>query len=308
MSDVSRTIEIAQRPPGLPLGLALSAGGARGAYQLGCWKAFRELGISFQAVAGSSIGALNGALVCQDDWAGAYDLWMELTRSRLFKPDFKRIGKLAATAAADLGLLLMPIPKFRLLRYAKYVAAAVKFFSEHGSLGRLHRGGLLSIDQIRPVIADHLDMEQVKANPCRLFVTAFGTPEIRRPLGKAMWFRLQDYPEDEAWSILAASMSVPFIFATVEKDRARLGDGGVRQWLPIRPLYEMGIRRVIAISTKASSRVKAESFPGCDITLIRPEKPMGRFPRATFNFKEDVVKQWMEQGYDDAMRRMGDVP
>lgn len=305
MNSLSRTTQGPVSDPDSPRGLALSAGGARGAYQLGCWKAFRELGISFQAVSGSSIGALNAALVCQNDWDRAYDLWLELTRSRLIRPDFKRMGRLAATAAADLGLLLMPVPKFGLLRYAKYAAAAVKFFSAHGALGRLHRDGLLSMEQIRPVIADHLDLERVRANPCHLFVTAFGTPDIGRPLGKALWFRLQDHDDDEAWRILAASMSVPFIFSTVEKDRGRISDGGVRQWLPIRPLYEAGIRRLIAVSTKASSRVREESFPGCTITVIRPEKPMGRFPTATFNFKEDVVKRWIEQGYDDAMRTAG---
>ncbi len=248
---------------------------------------------------------MNGALVCQNDWDKAYSLWIELTRAKLVKPDFKRIGKLAAVAAADLGLLLIPIPRFRLLRYAKYATSAVKFLSEHGLLGRLHRDGLFSIDQIRPLIACHLDMEKVRVNRCQLFVTVFGPPGFRRPLGKALWFRLQDHSVDEAWSILGASMSVPFMFSTVEKDRVRLSDGGVRQWLPIQPLHEIGIQRVIAISIKASTRIKPESFPGCTITLIRPAKSMGRFPKATFNFKEDLVRQWIDQGYEDAMRTMG---
>lgn len=45
-------------------GLVLDGGGARGAYQIGAWKALREAGVKIEAVAGTSVGALNGALIC----------------------------------------------------------------------------------------------------------------------------------------------------------------------------------------------------------------------------------------------------
>ena len=48
-------------------GLVLDGGGARGAYQIGAWKALKEAGIKIAAVAGTSVGALNGALICMDD-------------------------------------------------------------------------------------------------------------------------------------------------------------------------------------------------------------------------------------------------
>ncbi len=47
-------------------GLVLAGGGAKGIYQLGAWKAMRELGIKFSAVAGVSIGSINGALITAD--------------------------------------------------------------------------------------------------------------------------------------------------------------------------------------------------------------------------------------------------
>ena len=48
-------------------GLVLDGGGARGAYQIGAWKALKEAGVRINAVAGTSVGALNGALICMDD-------------------------------------------------------------------------------------------------------------------------------------------------------------------------------------------------------------------------------------------------
>ena len=52
------------------ISLVLSGGGARGAYQIGAWSALRELGLESQinVITGSSIGAINGALMAQGDY------------------------------------------------------------------------------------------------------------------------------------------------------------------------------------------------------------------------------------------------
>ncbi len=49
-------------------GLTLEGGGGKGAYQIGAWKAFRQKGIEFDGVTGTSVGALNGAMILQDDF------------------------------------------------------------------------------------------------------------------------------------------------------------------------------------------------------------------------------------------------
>ncbi|PKN80690.1 MAG: hypothetical protein CVU48_01165 [Candidatus Cloacimonetes bacterium HGW-Cloacimonetes-1] len=48
----------------MKLGLVLSGGGAKGAYQLGVWKALEENGLAKHvvAVSGSSVGALNAIM------------------------------------------------------------------------------------------------------------------------------------------------------------------------------------------------------------------------------------------------------
>ena len=55
--------ELTQQPQGGGLGLVLSGGGAKGAYQAGVLRALTEEGVVATHVAGASIGALNGALV-----------------------------------------------------------------------------------------------------------------------------------------------------------------------------------------------------------------------------------------------------
>ena len=45
--------------------IVLSGGGSKGSYQIGAWKALRKLKINYDIVTGTSVGALNGALMVQ---------------------------------------------------------------------------------------------------------------------------------------------------------------------------------------------------------------------------------------------------
>ena len=56
-------------------GLVLEGGGARGAYHIGVYKAILEEGIEIGGITGTSIGALNGAMIVQGDYEICYELW-----------------------------------------------------------------------------------------------------------------------------------------------------------------------------------------------------------------------------------------
>lgn len=68
-------------------GLVLDGGGARGAYQIGAWKALAEAGVKIKAVAGTSVGALNGALICMGDVELAESIWRDMTFSTVMDVD-----------------------------------------------------------------------------------------------------------------------------------------------------------------------------------------------------------------------------
>ena len=59
--------------------IVLSGGGAKGSYEIGFFKAIRKLNIDYDIVTGSSVGALNGALLTQKDYFKALRLWYNLT-------------------------------------------------------------------------------------------------------------------------------------------------------------------------------------------------------------------------------------
>ena len=56
-------------------GLILPGGGAKGAYQIGAWSALREMRIKFSAIAGVSIGSINGALIASNRYEQALEMW-----------------------------------------------------------------------------------------------------------------------------------------------------------------------------------------------------------------------------------------
>ena len=66
------------------IGLVLSGGGAKGAYQIGCWRALRKHGVTdFAAIAGTSVGAVNAALIAAGQPEAAESAWTGLRWSEV---------------------------------------------------------------------------------------------------------------------------------------------------------------------------------------------------------------------------------
>lgn len=64
--------------------LVLSGGGAKGAYQAGVLSMLADKGISFDVVAGVSVGALNGVMVAQDRTEDMVQVWETVKEKDVF--------------------------------------------------------------------------------------------------------------------------------------------------------------------------------------------------------------------------------
>ncbi|MGI6748019.1 MAG: patatin-like phospholipase family protein [Anaerovoracaceae bacterium] len=71
--------------------LVLGGGGSRGAYEIGVWQALNELGVRIDIVTGTSVGAINGAMIVQDSFDLALSLWKEVDTSKVFDLDIKNV-------------------------------------------------------------------------------------------------------------------------------------------------------------------------------------------------------------------------
>lgn len=74
--------------------IALEGGGAKGAYEVGVWRALDEAGVRFDAVAGTSVGALNGAMMVMGELEQALRLWENIRFSQVFDADDVQLKKL----------------------------------------------------------------------------------------------------------------------------------------------------------------------------------------------------------------------
>src|SRR5262249_29440595 len=69
-------------------GLVLEGGGAKGAYQIGCLLAFQERHIEFDVIAGTSVGALNGALASSHKLEKGEEYWRKLSFGHVVAPQW----------------------------------------------------------------------------------------------------------------------------------------------------------------------------------------------------------------------------
>ena len=130
----------------MKIGLALSGGGARGIAHLGVIKALQEQGIVVHQLAGTSAGAITGALTAT---GYAPDESLKIIESSSFvrhlRPAWTRMGLLRIDTAIDLYRKYMPLDSFEALSIPLHVAAV-----------NLTEGQLVIFDKgelIRPVLA-----------------------------------------------------------------------------------------------------------------------------------------------------------
>ena len=66
------------------LGLVLSGGGSKGAYEIGVYAALKMLKKDIDVVTGTSIGAINGVFIVQKDLKGALKFWNHITFKTIY--------------------------------------------------------------------------------------------------------------------------------------------------------------------------------------------------------------------------------
>ena len=136
--------------------IALEGGGAKGAYEVGVWRALDEADVRFDAVAGTSVGALNGAMMVMGELEQALRLWENIRFSQVFDADDEQLKKLYDHKLSEVD--------FRTL--FKDVMEAI------------HEGGL-DIEPLRRLIAEWVDEEKIRSSPKKLFLVTYSLTDKR---------------------------------------------------------------------------------------------------------------------------------
>lgn len=251
-------------------GLALEGGGAKGAYQIGAWKALREAGIRFSAVSGTSVGALNGAMIVMDDLEKAENVWNNIHFSQVMDVDDEEMRK----------LMNRDIPLSELKSTLRSVADIVR-----------NRG--FDVTPLRKWVAEVVDADKICHSDIDFFIVTYSLSDHQE-----LELKASDLDEDELCDMLLASAYLP-AFRLEKLGGKYYADGGVQDVVPIHALVENGCKDIIALRIFGFGIEKRFRIPDdVHVTTIGPTADLGNI----LNFDAEQSRQNMRLGYFDAQR------
>ena len=261
-----------QLDTGRKYALALEGGGAKGSYQVGAWRALREAGIEVCAVSGTSVGALNGALIVAGDLEKAEKVWREIRYSQVMNVDDDVMQKL--------------------------VRGDLRGLDFHAALRDL-RGIVQSrgfdVTPLYEWMKTIVDEDTIRNSPTELFFVTYDLKEQRE-----LELRAKDLPQGTLHDMLLASSYLP-VFHSDRLAGMHLADGGFRDVLPLHVLFENGYRDVIALRLFGVGIERKTEIPRtARVHTVAPTFDLG----GTLDFSAEHSAVNMRAGYFDAKRML----
>lgn len=236
------------------IGVALSGGGARAAYQAGVLKGIADLvwkdrRIPFCFITGASAGAINGAFLASyaDDFKLAtsrlWDLWEGLVPEDIYKTNVISLGAIG-------------------LRWAKSI----------GTGGVIHSSKpphLLNTEPLGRLLRKQIDFDRIHANIEAGHIKGVVVSATNYLSGAAVsfydsnesiasWQRSHRVAEHVRLQVdhVMASAAIPLFFPPVQVDGRWFGDGSIRAITPLSPAIHMGSDKVFAVGVKSLDRAE----------------------------------------------------
>ena len=211
--------------------LVFQGGGALGAYQGGVYQALHEAGIEPNWVVGTSIGAINGAIIAGNEVGSRLDrlreFWDRVGRKPLW--DGTPFGQLAGNTASYLLSIFNGISGY----YAPNRAIA---WGGLNALVGVDKAAFYTIDDLRQTVSNLVDFGRLNAGPVRLTV---GAVNVRT--GKMHYFDSRSLPI--TIDHVLASGALPPGFPAIRIDGDPYWDGGLYSNTPIEVVFDDNPRR-----------------------------------------------------------------
>ena len=246
------------------LGLVLSGGGAKGAYEIGVYLALKKLHKKIDIVTGTSIGAINGMFVTQKDLRGALKLWKNISFKTIYDEE-----EFPTKEDEKLSKIYM--------QYAK---------------GFINEGGL-DIYKMKDIFDKYF-------KPHKFFSSNidYGLVTYNFSKNKPVLKTKKDLTKDNIKDYILASASCYPAFKPYLIDNEMFIDGGYYDNLPINLAIDLGATEIIAVDLRAIGFKKNVKDKTVDITYIAPRNKIGSF----LVFDKNQAKKSIKFGYNDTMK------
>ncbi len=309
-----RSYELDGRRSNIPdttwkIGLVLAGGAAKGGYQVGAVEALAAAGTRLHAIAGTSIGALNGSVLATapslaDGAARLRAMWERFPTAIGSAPlpgaEVDGDGDLVEPLVAQAGNAVPRIARLILNRglLEEMVAEAI----DADGLRRALPFYVAGYPVMRPIHIPHVRLAQ------------YALDWTRRVVGdRSRILHLNPMPVEEARDAVLASAALPLLFRARQiRDRfyrdGMLGGDNV----PIRALVNAGCRIVIVVHLSQRARMKLDEYPDLVLLEIRPSRPLE--PRGALggmtgplDFSPERFALLRQRGRDDAKRVLNEL-
>lgn len=221
------------------LALVLSGGGAKGSYQIGVWKALRKLNIKPKIVTGTSVGAINGAIITQNSYYKAKKIWKKLNPEMIFGKNYKNCQN-------------------KLELYKNY---RDNFF-KHGGM---------DVKSLEKLIEKNLNKRKFYKSKIN-----YGLVTLNISNMKPLKLEKKNISKDKLKDYIIASATCYQAFKVKKIDGNNYIDGGFVDYLPINLAIDMGADEIIAVDLKAPG-IKKLPKKNIKITLIKPNNEINNF-------------------------------
>lgn len=250
-------------------GIVLEGGGAKGAYQIGAWKALVEAGVKINAIAGTSVGALNGALMCMGDVEKAEKIWKEIKYSSVM----------------DVNDVWMEDALARERSLREVIPEIIRRISEGG----------VDINPLKQLIRENIDEKKIRGSGIEFCVLTFSVSKM-----KEIDISIHDIPEGMLADFLLASAYL-IGFKNEKLHGQTYIDGGMINNVPTNSLIKRGYENIIQIRIYGPGvKVRVKKTEKTVIHEIAPTVKLGNI----IEFEKKRSRQNMKIGYYDAKRML----
>ncbi len=272
--------------------VVLSGGGSKGSYEIGVWKALRRLHIKYDIVTGTSIGALNGALMTQKTYLKALYIWHKLSLEYLFEQQPKSDTK------KDI----------------------LKLYGDN-----FFKNGGMDIKKIEDIIRKAINMKRFYKSDIDYGLVTFNF-STKKPL----IISKKDISEDKLIDYLMASATCYPAFQMKDIDGDKYIDGGFYDNLPINLAIKLGATEAIIVDLRAPGLKKLPKG-NIKTTYIKPKnrisffldfnskqakinmnfgyndtmKAFKRLDGDYFTFRKDEISKFYEKNKDKLSKLLG---
>ena len=253
--------------------IALEGGGAKGGYEIGVWQALDEAGIKYNAVSGTSVGALNGGLMAMRDLPRAKDAWNNMKLGKVIELDEEQEENLSRAFNGDIGLDDVQ----------RLIPEALEIIRNRG----------LDVAPLRAWVREVVDAKAIKESDVELYIATVSITDR-----KALEVKVNDLPEDQICDMLLASAYHP-TFKLEKLGGKFYTDGGFVDTLPLHALVTNGYKDIIAVRIPGIGHNRRFKMPDdVNVTYIATNADLG----GVLNFDAEQSRRDMAIGYLDAKR------